>query len=170
MKGATSRRRDLRWTALGVAAALIAALGAALWLVGQERAAPGSAEFDARFRQATILLHARDYEHAATVLHRLLQGAPQVPELHVNMGYAMLGLQRPAAARDFFQGAIELRPAQANAYFGLAEALQALGDRRGALGAMRAYVHLSPPDDPFVRKAQAALWELEAPPAKEDAR
>lgn len=164
------RRRDVRGKALALAVSLIAALGAAIWFAGEERAAPGSAEFDARFRQAALLLHAREYEHAAALLHRLLQDAPRVPEVHANMGYAMLGLKRPAAARDFFQGAIELRPAQANAYFGLAEALEALGDRRGALGAMRAYVHLSPPHDPFVRKAQAAVWELENPPAKERAR
>jgi tetratricopeptide (TPR) repeat protein len=78
------------------------------------------------------------------------------------MGYALIGLGKYAAARDFFEGALELRRDQVNAYYGLAEALDGIGDRSGAIGAMRTYVHLSRPDDLYVRKAQAALWEWEA--------
>ena len=119
-------------------------------------------EVDRRFNEATVMLHAKQFEHALTALHRVLELAPQMPEAHVNMGYAMFGLQRYAAARDFFSGAIELRPAQVNAYYGLALALDALNDRAGALGAMRTYVHLAKPDDAFVRKARAALWEWQS--------
>jgi Flp pilus assembly protein TadD len=116
-------------------------------------------EVDRRFKEAAVMLHAKQFDHAVTALHRVLELKPQMPEAHVNMGYALLGLNRHAAARDFFAGAIELRPAQANAYYGLALALDALDDRAGALGAMRAYVHLAKPDDAFVRKARAAIWE-----------
>ena len=31
-----------------------------------------------------------------------------------------------------------------------------------ARGAMRTYAHLAPKDDPFRRKAEAALWEWES--------
>lgn len=117
------------------------------------------AEIKARFDQAVVMLHARQYEHAATALHRVLELDPVLPEAHVNMGYAMIGLKRHKVAQDFFLAAIELRPMQANAYYGLAEALEGLGEIEGAIGAMRTYVHLAPPDDPFVRKAEAALWE-----------
>ncbi|MBI3374941.1 MAG: tetratricopeptide repeat protein [Betaproteobacteria bacterium] len=120
------------------------------------------AEFDQRFSQAVMMLHARQYEHALAALHRLVEIAPEVPEVHVNMGFALLGLSRHAAARDFFLGALELRPAQANAYYGLAVTLEALGDRPGALGAMRTFVHLATPDDPWLPKARAALWEWQA--------
>ena len=34
-------------------------------------------------------------------------------------------------------------------------------DYEGALGAMRSYIHLSPPNDPFLAKARAAIWEWE---------
>ena len=119
-------------------------------------------EVDRRFNEATVMLHAKQFEHALTALHRVLELAPKMPEAHVNMGYAMLGLMRFAAARDFFTGAIELRPAQANAYYGLALALDALNDRPGALGAMRTFVHLAKPDDAFVHKARAALWEWQS--------
>ena len=92
-------------------------------------------EFDARFRQAVVMLHARQYEHAVTALHRALEISPEIPEAHVNMGFALLGLQRHAAARDFFQSALELRPRQLNAYYGLAVAHERLGDAAAARGA-----------------------------------
>jgi Flp pilus assembly protein TadD len=119
-------------------------------------------EVDRRFKEAVVMLHAKQFDHAMTALHRVLELEPKMPEAHVNMGYAMLGLERFAAARDFFTGAIELRPAQANAYYGLALALDALHERAGALGAMRTYVHLAKPDDAHVRKARAALWEWQS--------
>jgi tetratricopeptide (TPR) repeat protein len=118
-------------------------------------------EIDTRFLQAVAMLHAKEYEHAITALHRVLRLAPRLPEAHVNMGFALIGTQRYGAARDFFQSAIDLRPYQANAYWGLAVALEQLDDLEGALGAMRAYIHLSKPDDPYVRKARSALWEWE---------
>lgn len=173
-------RRDWRIPSLVATAVAIAALGMALrsWneAAGEDppqRADPvgaplahaaqaRAAEVRQRFEQAVVMLHARQYEHAATALHRVIELDPTMPEAHVNMGYAMLGLERYAAAADFFEGATSLRPAQANAYYGLAVALDARGDREGALGAMRSFVHLSAPDDPFVRKARAALWEWQA--------
>ena len=169
-----SLRRDVRPRALALALAGVVLGGAALaWVgggTGTRLADPAAhatsmrkAEFDARFEQAVVMLHAKQYEHALTALHRLLKLAPEVPEVHVNMGFALLGLQRYAAARDFFNGATELRPAQANAYYGLAVSLDALGERPGALGAMRTFVHLSAPRDPWLPKARAALWEWQAP-------
>jgi tetratricopeptide (TPR) repeat protein len=116
-------------------------------------------EIDARFREGASLLAAKQYETAANALHRVLELAPDMPEAHVNMGYAMIGMQRFAVARDFFETAINLRPDQTNAYYGLALALEGLNDYAGALGAMRSYVHLSKSDDPFVRRANAAIWE-----------
>ena len=119
-------------------------------------------EIHQRFQQGVIMLHAKQHEHAVTAFHRVLELDPALPEAHVNMGFALIGLERHGAARDFFEGAIALRKEQLNAYYGLAVALDGLRDRPGAIGAMRTYVHLSRPDDPYVRKAQAALWEWEA--------
>ncbi|KAF0192443.1 MAG: hypothetical protein FD165_1068 [Gammaproteobacteria bacterium] len=119
-------------------------------------------EIDTRFLQAVAMLHAKQYDNAITALHRVLLLAPRMPEAHVNMGFALIGAQRYDAARDFFQTAIDLRPYQANAYWGLAVALEQLADLEGALGAMRAYIHLAKPDDPYVRKARSALWEWES--------
>ena len=78
------------------------------------------------------------------------------------MGFAQVDLGLPGAAADYFATAIELRATQVNAYYGLAVALERGGDLRGALGAMRSYVHLTQADDPHLPKARAALWEWES--------
>lgn len=116
-------------------------------------------EIEDRFRQGTVMLHARRYEHALTAFHRVLELDPALPEAHVNAGFALLGMKEHAKARAFFGTAIDLRPKQANAYYGLAVASEALGDRPAARGAMRTFLHLAARDDPYRRKAEAALWE-----------
>ncbi|MFO1327726.1 MAG: tetratricopeptide repeat protein [Rubrivivax sp.] len=121
------------------------------------------AEVRQRFDRAVALLQARHFDQAASALHRVLELAPDMPEAHVNMGYALLGMGRAAAARDFFDGATEIAPRQANAYYGLAMAFESLGDLRLALSAMRSYLHLAGPgeDARHLARARAALWEWE---------
>lgn len=119
-------------------------------------------EVSTRFQQAVVMLHAKRHEEAITALQRVLKLEPGLPEAHVNMGFALLGLQRYDAARSSFETAIDLRPAQANAYYGLALAMKGSNDTEGAIGAMRSYIHLSPPDDPYLSKARADLAEWEA--------
>ncbi|HET8745408.1 MAG TPA: tetratricopeptide repeat protein [Ramlibacter sp.] len=118
-------------------------------------------EVQQRFEQAVVMLHAKQYDHAITALHRVLEIAPRMPEAHVNMGYALLGLAQPEAARGFFNAAIELNPRQANAYYGLALTEEARQDYEGALGAMRTFLHFARADDPYRAKARSALWEWE---------
>lgn len=120
------------------------------------------AEVRQRFDEAVVMLHARQYDHAVTALHRVLALAPEMPEAHVNMGFALLGMQRGKAARDFFDGAMALKPDQANAYYGLALAWEAEGDLHLATGAMRSYLHLARSEsEAHLRRARAALWEWE---------
>jgi len=118
-------------------------------------------ELETRFQQAVVMMHAEEYEHAVTALHRVLELSPEMPEAYVNMGFALFGLERYKAARDFFQTAADIRPYQDNAYWGMAISLEKLGDLEGALGAMRTYIHLAQPNDPYVRRARSALWEWE---------
>jgi tetratricopeptide (TPR) repeat protein len=119
------------------------------------------AEITTRFEQAVVMLHAKQYEHATTALHRVMTLAPRMPEVYVNMGYAKLGQELPKEALVFFETATELKPEQANAYWGMAVALESSGDLPGALGAMRTFLHLSSGDDNFARRARSALWEWE---------
>jgi Flp pilus assembly protein TadD len=146
---------------------LLAVLMTGLWLDQRPLPAPVAparmpheAEVTRRFNEGVVMLHARQYEHAAAAMHRVLALAPTLPEAHVDMGYALLGLKRAAEARRFFEGAIDLRPAQANAYYGLALAWEASGDRAMATGAMRSYLHLARNESPqHLARARAALWE-----------
>jgi len=124
-------------------------------------------ELDQRFREGVAMLNAKQYEHALTAFHRVLELNPEMPEALVNAGYALLGLGKYQAAADFFDSATTIRPNQLNAYYGLGEALQALGNKQGALQAMETYLHRSPASDPFRRKAESATWELRAELEKE---
>jgi len=115
-----------------------------------------------RFDQAVAMLHAKQYDYAITALDAVLEISPNMPEAYVNMGFAFIGLEEYGPATKAFERAIDLRLNQYNAYYGLAVALEGLGEYEAALGAMRSYIHLAPPDDPFIIKARSALWEWEA--------
>ena len=119
-------------------------------------------QIEERFQQSLAMLHAKQYDFAIKALHRVIELAPKMPEAYVNMGYALIGKQDFKAAADFFSAAIELKPYQANAYWGLAVSSAEQGELEVALGAMRTFIHLSPPNDPFLRKARSALWEWES--------
>jgi tetratricopeptide (TPR) repeat protein len=170
---ARPRRRDQRW--LGVALTAAAVLLGGLWIARTPPAhapapiadavvaTPTDAELRQHFDAAVALLHARQYAQAAAALHRVIELAPRLPEAHVNLGFAMLGLQRAALARTAFENALALKPDQANAYYGLALAQESLGDLELALGAMRSYLHLARAEnEAHLRRARAAVWEWES--------
>ncbi len=115
-----------------------------------------------RFQQAVAMLHAKRYDYAITALDAVLGMSPDMPEAYVNMGYAFIGLKEYGPASKAFERAIDLRLNQYNAYYGLAVALEGLNEYEAALGAMRSYIHLAPPNDPYITKARAAVWEWEA--------
>jgi len=122
----------------------------------------GTDDLQASFQNAAALLNARHFEQAVDAFHKVLMLQPEMPEAHVNMGFSLIGLQRYEMARQFFQNAIDIRPAQRNAYYGLAVAHEGLDALHEAIAAMRIYVHLVSQNDPFLRKAESALWEWQA--------
>jgi len=109
------------------------------------------------FERAVAQLQQKQYAQAASTLHEVLKNQPRLPEAHVNMGYALLGLHRYVAARTAFEAAIRLRPSQLNAYFGLALAESATGRTAQAIHAMRIYVQLAGENDPYRDRARQAL-------------
>ena len=114
-----------------------------------------------RFEQAVALLHAKQYEYAITALSQVIELQPKLPEAYVNIGFAYLGLEQWDTAIMAFTKASDLKPGQANAYYGLALAFEGNEEYEAALGAMRSYIHLSTPQDPYLAKARSALWEWE---------
>jgi hypothetical protein len=129
-EGVKPARRDVRMMALALTMALTAVAGTFFAYLPSDPGLPVNASSDAaathvaqkrkdeitrRFTEAVARLKAREYEEAASALHRVLQLAPQMPEAHVNMGFALIGLGKYAMARDFFESAIALRTTQMNA-------------------------------------------------------
>lgn len=116
-------------------------------------------ELDTRFQQAVAMLHAHQYEYAIKALGRVLELSPRMPEAHINMGYAHIGLKEYKGAGDFFNTAIDIKPMQINAYYGLALAYEGQNKLHLALSAMESYVHLADKDEPYLPRARAAIWE-----------
>lgn len=114
-----------------------------------------------RFQQAVSLLQAGHFEYAVAALHEVLAIYPELPEAHVNMGYALLGLGDSSAAARFFDSASNLRPSLYNAYYGLALAERGKGNQVAALAAMQAFAHLAEQDDRHLPRAQEFIWELQ---------
>jgi len=114
------------------------------------------------FQQAVSMLQAGKFEYAVTALHDVLAVYPALPEAHVNMGYAMLGLGDTEAAADFFDSASDLRPTLHNAYYGLALAEIENGNERSALAAMQAFAHLAAEGDRHLPVAQEVIRDLQA--------
>ena len=140
------------------------------WVVRQGRSAAAlhaetriNQEIDLRFQQGVLMLHLKQYEHAITALHRVLQLSPQLPEAHVNMGFAMLGAGKNKEAKDFFAGTLALRAEQINAHYGAALAMKALGEHEDASAEMHNYLMLASTDDPYRSKAEEYLriWQRE---------
>lgn len=165
------RRLDRRFLGVLLTACLVAGGGAwvAHWPATHAPQMAGMPSKDAgdevqrRFDEAVVMLHARRHDAAVQALQRVIELAPRMPEAHVNMGFALLGLQQPQTARRFFEVAIDLRANQANAYYGLALSHEAGNDLEPALGAMRSYLHLArDEDEAHLARARAALWEWEA--------
>lgn len=114
------------------------------------------------FQQAVAMLQAEEFDYAVTALHDVLSIYPALPEAHVNMGYALLGLGDSRAAADFFNSASDLRPSLYNAYYGLGLAERQNGNDKAALAAMQAFAHLAAENDRHLPSAQEFIWELQA--------
>lgn len=172
------RRRHLLPLVLPLLLAAVLGLGGLLSLLpgrgvkaplapAAETREPGFADY---FATGVHLMKIGLPRDAAVAFEAASRLRPHVPEARVNLGYARLEAGDFAGAEAAFLSALELRPGQVNGYYGLAQSLEALDDLPGALGAMRSFMHLSAEDDPFRRRALAAIWEwqsvLEAAGAK----
>jgi Flp pilus assembly protein TadD len=111
------------------------------------------------FGEGTSALAAADYSLAANTFARALEIDPDLAEAHVNLGFALLGLQQVNAAKSEFNLAREINPEQANLYYGLAMVHEHEQEFRQAVLAMQTFLHLAEEAHPFVRKATAAIWE-----------
>ncbi len=131
-------------------------------------------EIEVQFNHGVESLRVGATEEAIKSFHRVLELAPQLYVAHLNLGFSFLAREEYAMAQSFFNGAIELSPERPSAYFGLAQSYEGLGELELAMGAMRSYIHLLPPQskenriesgqrqDLILARARSALWEWEA--------
>lgn len=130
--------------------------------VAPQASTKAATPFGQAFSRGIEAMRLGDAHAAAVAFDEARAINPHIAEAHINLGYAYLAMKRSQEAATAFDRALTIDPKKINAYYGLGAALDATGDRKGAIGAMRTFVHLTPKDDPFQRKALSALWEWEA--------
>lgn len=87
-----------------------------------------SAAYDA-FTQGHELLRSKDFHQAAIVLERARRLEPDKASVREALGRAYMGCRDFPRAREEFAAAVDLGPTDGYAHFGLAKALERLGDR-----------------------------------------
>lgn len=109
------------------------------------------------YRDGIAALKRGDAAAAALAFEKAAALRPDVAAIQANLGFAYLEMNHPESARDSFWQALTLDPGQINAFYGLGEAYEALGDLVAASDAMRRYVNRSPESDPFRERARGKL-------------
>lgn len=91
-------------------------------------------EFEAyeAFRRGTELLAISEFRQAAVALERAKRLEPDKGSIREALGRAYLSSRAYARAAEEFGAAVELHPADHYAHYGLARALDRLGDAAGA--------------------------------------
>lgn len=173
-----ARMQSPRWSPAFVRALVVLVLGSMIALVGwqsqhrpsrdllksgalgnvqearQHVTAKQNEEVATRFKQGVEMMRLRQYDFAVKAFHRVLELDPRMPEAHVNMGFALYETKDFTGAQRFFESATRLNKDQLNAYYGLSLAAAAQSNDEVAVGAMRAWLHLAAPDDPFRQRAE----------------
>lgn len=122
-------------------------------------------EIRQRLKESREALRDARYEDLLRAATRLTQLDPNLPEAQEKMGFALAAKGNAREAYRRFMAAIDLDPAHADAYFGVAITQEAFGNLEGALGGMRSFLHLSKDPDPKrlqIAQARSAIWEWES--------
>lgn len=80
------------------------------------------------FTRGHALLRTRDFHQAAVAFRRARRLEPDKASIREALGRAYMGCRDFARAREEFAAAVELGPTDGYAHFGLAKALERLGD------------------------------------------
>jgi tetratricopeptide (TPR) repeat protein len=99
----------------------------------------------AAFKELGALLTALgQYDEAVAVLRRGIEVAPMLPQLAIQLGYALLNRRRCADAKAAFVRALALVPTSPDALFGMAKAHQEIGESAEAAEYFRRCLEYSP--------------------------
>ena len=169
-----SRRRGANLRYLRVSLALLGLVALSGWLLSlwitQSANLPLSRDSEAvdagqnveqLFERAVGHMQRSEYELALQVWHRVLLRDAGIPEVRVNMGFTLYELEQLPAARNFFIGAMEQNPFQANAYYGLALVSEKSGDLKGAISANASLDNMTAGAYYAIRAAELAMVLLQ---------
>ncbi len=110
-----------------------------------------------------LMMNSGDAAGAAPELSQAVEIAPEDALYRMRYGAALLKSGRATEAVEQYRRAVAAEPYYAEAQQGLAEALEAAGDRAGAIGAYDNYVHLAPRSKaPYIDAAKARIKALGA--------
>lgn len=118
-----------------------------------------------RLQQARQALKADRMDDAINAAARALLLDPLNVDAHTQLGIGLAGKGQFREAYVYLMKAIDLDPAHADAYFGMAIVQEGLGNLEGALGGMRSFLHTTRDPDPNrleIAQARSAIWEWEA--------
>lgn len=106
-----------------------------------------------------LALQYRDYSAAQQAYAKALALGLSRWDIHLAHAWALEGLKHPAEARAGYDKVLALRPQQADALFGRANALKSEGDLPAALEAFKAYAQL--PGAAKLKEAQAQMASID---------
>jgi tetratricopeptide (TPR) repeat protein len=126
---------------------------------------PDASTIRQKLKEASDLIRAKRHDDAIRHLNQSREQLKDAPQTYLVLGRALEGKRDYAAARDFYNAALERNPALSDAYWGYATSSESLGDLPSALGAMRSYLHTESDADPYrkrIAQARSAIWEWES--------
>jgi len=91
------------------------------------------------------------YHQAVVALEQARAQEPDKASIREALARAYYAVGRPDAARDEFQAALEIDPANDYAHFGLALCLERIGQRAAARGHVKLAVVMRPEDENYRR-------------------
>jgi len=105
----------------------------------------------ALYQRGTALLDQAHYFQAAIVLEHARDHEPDKASIREALARAYYSSGRPDRAREEFEAALEIEPANDYAHFGLALCLERSGDIAGARGHAKLAVVMRPEDENYRR-------------------
>ncbi len=119
------------------------------------RAVALDAEFWKAWNNLGVLLsRTRRHEEAVTCYQRVADGDPERPNIHFNLGRALLRLDRPGEAAAALQESVRRADRDADAWFLLGQAREDVGQRQEAAAAYARAAALNPADREAVESAR----------------
>jgi len=103
------------------------------------------------FQRGCTLLSQRHYHQAAMVLEQARREEPDKASIREALARAYYGSGNPLLARDEFEAALEIDPANDYAHFGLALCLERSGEIASARGHAKLAVVMRPEDENYRR-------------------